>query len=452
MSLLSSTNFASASASGTDWRDTSKAVLEQLDSIRTKNDGFNFGFLYISDYLADDAGSIYNLFKSVLKIDNWIGSIGMGVIGSGESLVDKPAISAMIGHFPDGSFCVFPKDKSNIDFSQESALDKIDIELIDIAEGNREEQEMAFLDEDLERQGPRYLSHDVVQQWLIENTPMLSVVHIDPLSPHNPQETLEDLELSTNSFFVGGLTSSRSHHYQIANGLRNNAVCGAFFADNVPVATALSQGCSVIDGFHIVTKTDNNVILELNDRRALDVLQDTLRLLACKKLGKETVDFDSSFSTIKSSDHIPPEFKSLFRGQVHIGLPLNQSDQNDFLARNIAGIDVDEGSITLAETVETGQRLLFVERDNLNISSDLSKTLINLRNRIMAERGSFKPKAALYISCIAHGFSEQSSQSLSDISLIRDIIGDIPLCGFHAGGEINNARFYGYASVITLFF
>ena len=339
MPLLTSTDFASASANGTDWRDTSKAVLEQLDSIRTENDGFNFGFLYISDHLADDASSIYNLFRSVLKIDDWIGSVGMGVVGTGESLVDQPAVAAMIGRFPENSFCVFPRNKRGSD-----------LDLTEVPEEDKEEIEI-----DLEKQGPRCLSKDAVEQWLIEHTPMLGVVHIDPLSSHNPQEFLTDLEHSTNCFFVGGLTSSRSHHFQIANGVCDSSLCGAFFADHVPVATVLSQGCAPAGNIHTVTKADDNVILELNERRALDVLQDDLRLLAGKKLGKELHEFPGSFSTIESSDLIPPEFKSLFRGQIHAALPLKHSDQNDFLVRNIAGIDADEGSIALAENVQAGK-------------------------------------------------------------------------------------------------
>lgn len=443
MNLKTSTDFASAHACGTDWRDTSKAVLEQLDSIRTENDEFNFGFLYISDYLADDASSIYNLFRSVLKIDNWIGSVGMGIIGAHESMVDKPAISAMIGRFPEQSFCIFPQNK--LEEGPEAAMD------MDIL-GDITEIESDYPGGALEKQGPRYLSEDIVQQWLIENTPMLGIVHIDPLSPHDPQEFLSDLEKNTGCFFVGGLTSSRSHHFQIANGVCSNSLCGTFLADNVQVSTALSQGCSPIGKFHVVTKTDNNAILELDDQRALDVLQNDLGKMAFKKTGKDKGAIDNSFEIIEGEDNVPEEFVSLFSGQIHAALPFSQSDQNDFLVRNIAGIDVNEGSITLGENVQMGQSIFFVERDEKNVSSDLSKSLISLRSRVLAERGIFEPKGALYISCIARGFAENPALAGDEVSLIRDIIGDIPLCGFHAGGEINNARFYSYAGIIILFF
>ncbi len=420
MTVFTSTDFASACASGDEWRDTSKNVLEKLESIRTEGDGFNFGFLYISDYLADDVTSIYNLFRSVLKIDNWVGSVGMGIVGCNESMVDKPAISAMIGRFPEDSFRVFPQNEDDQD--------------------------------DLENSKPNQISHDAVEQWLIENTPMLSVVHGNPMSEEDPQETLRDLENTTNGFLIGGLTSSRSHHFQIANGVFDDEICGVFFADTIPVATTLSQGCRPIEAHHIITKADENVILELDDKRALDVLQEDLKALACSKLGKEPKDFTSTFGSIEASDRIPDEFKSLFRGQIHVALPLSQSDQKDFLVRNITGMDSDEGSLSISENISSGESVFFVERNDESVTSDLSKTLINLHKRIIAERGSFEPKGALYISCIARGFSEDQSPEQDEMALIRDIIGDIPLTGFYAGGEINNARLYGYTGILTLFF
>ena len=421
MSLFTSTDFASASASGTDWRDTSKNVLEKLDSIREDPDFFNLGFLYISDHLAEDAPSIFNLFKSVLKIDNWVGSIGMGVVGCGESYVDMPAISAMVGRFPQDSFCVFPQQADD-DESSDSHRQ---------ADGSIQEE---------------------VKNWLSDHAPMLSVVHCDPMAEHDVQNVLLELERTSNSFVVGGLTSSRSHHYQIANTICHNSLSGVFFSDEVPVSTTLSQGCEAISDFHTITRADELTIYGLDDRRALDVFQDDLRVLAAKRLGISVEELSGDLQGIETSDQIPEEFKNLFKGQVHIALTQAQSDQNDFMVRNIIGIDADEGSISISDSVMTGSKIIFVERDEKSVASDLSRTLVNLRKRVKAERGSFDPKGALYVSCIARGFVEKPSEEENEMALIQDIIGNVPLTGFYAGGEINNARLYGYTGVLTLFF
>ncbi len=413
MTLFTSTDFASASGSGSDWRDTSKNVLEQLVSAKGSSGDFNFGFIYISDHLAGDTTSIFNLFKSVLKIDNWIGSVGMGVIGCGESYVNMPAISVMIGRFPENSFCIFP-DQEN---------------------GTSEE-----------------IPQDKVKDWLLKNPLMLSIVHGDPISDTDPQVMLRDLDNMTDSFIIGGLTSSRAEHYQIANSVCSGTLSGVFFSEDIPVATTLSQGCNPISKYYTVTKSDGSHILELDNKRALDVFQDALQEFAKEKLGGKAEAFTINIEKSDTDEYLPDEYKRLFKGQVHIALPISQSDQNDFMVRNIKNIDMDEGSIAISDDIEVGNNIMFVERNDQTVPSDLSHVLVKLRKRIQSERGCFEPKAALYISCIVRGFNKAKKGEDEEMSLIQDIIGDIPLTGFYAGGEINNARLYGYTGVLALFF
>ncbi len=407
MSVFTSSDFASASAAGTDWRDTSKNVLEKLNDVRTDDDSFNFGFLYISDHLAEDASSILNLFKSVLKIDHWVGSVGMGVLGCGQSFVDQPAISAMIGRFDTDSFCVFP------------------------ATGDDQSS---------------------VSEWLEGNTPMLGIVHGDPMSEQDPQEVLKDLAMTTNSFLIGGLSSSRKTHYQIADELYENSVCGAFFTDRLQVSTTISQGCHPIAEAHTITKTDENVILEINGRPALEVLQDDLRALYAERHGIDVKSLTLDMRDMETSDHIPAEFKPLFQGNIHAAFPFSQSDQNDYMVRSLTGIYAEERSLSVAERVEVGMQILFSERDSKSVVTDLSEALVALQKRVMAERGNFQPKAALYISCVARGFSEDPSTEENETDLIHDVFGAVPMVGFYAGGEISNARLYGYTGVLALFF
>lgn len=413
MPLFTSTQFASVCIDGTDWRDISKNALEKLDAIRTENDSFNFGFLYVSDQLADDTNSILNLFKSVLKIDNWIGSVGMGVIGCGESHVDKPSISVMIGHLPDDSFKIFPEeDHENEDIGAQNEL----------------------------------------TQWIIESTPVLSIVHADPMAEKDPQDILRELEHSTNTFIIGGVTSSRSQHFQIANTVFENSLCGSFFTEDVSVSTMLSQGCKAFAPSHTITKSDETTILMLDDKPALDVLQEDLRILARDRTGKAPEKIQNDIKAIAAADQIPEEFKNLFHGEIHVGLPLSQSDQNDYLVRNISGIDADEKSLSISDQIAVGDTVVFVERNEDSMISDLTQNLINLRRRVETERGCFEPKAALYISCISRGFTEPKTPDAHEMKIIQNVIGDIPMTGFYAGGEINNARLYGYTGIFTLFF
>ena len=59
------------------------------------------------------------------------------------------------------------------------------------------------------------------------------------------------------------------------------------------------------------------------------------------------------------------------------------------------------------------------------------------------------PKAALYFSCIARG-PNLFGQGSVELTTISDILGDVPLIGFFANGEISNDRLYGYTGVLSL--
>ncbi len=406
MSLFTSTDFASVCAQGTDWRDTSKQVLEQLEIARTKPDYFNFGFLYVSDHLCDDTGSILNLFKSVLGIEHWTGTNGIGVIGCGQALTDGPAISAMICRLPEKSFCFLEQDQDTL---------------------------------------------KVPDEWLKINHPAFSIIHGNLSKTPDLQNELKTIENRTNSFLIGGLGSVNSNH--INGDIQSIPICGTSFSSDIAISTMPTQGVKQVSPFHTITKADGNLILEIDNKRALDVFQKDLRILAAKKLKKTPEEFITELQTVQSSDQIPEEFQGLFQGQIHIALPSTLSDQRDYLVRDITHIDTDLGAISISEHVGTGDTLLLVERNYETICSDLANNLVRLRKRVQNEKQCFAPKAALYISCVERRATHNGEDDPHyEMRLIQDVIGDIPLTGFYAGGEIHNARLYGYTGILTLFF
>lgn len=410
MSVFTTSQFASCAAHGEDWREAAKTVLEQLEETNEADPAFNFGFLFISDTLAEDAESILNLFKSVLNIEHWVGGIGIGICGSGESFIDKPAISAMIGHFDDADFKIFPP----INLEPEK-------------------------------------SEEVLKPWLDQNDPMLVVAMGDPMSDEDPAMILNNLETLCNGFMVGGLTSSRQTHAQFAGELYQDGVCGAVFSTAIPVASTLSQGCTVIGDMHTITKCDGHDVMELDERPAMEVFEDDLRSMVIKKidLDPDTVQVDKA--ALDDPKNLPEEFHSLIEGEVHAAFPVSESDGNDYLVRNIIGIDNDSGAMTISQHVSNGDRVMFVHRDHKSVYEDLSARLMDLRKRVQKDTGDFAPKGALYISCVARAFNEFDGDNENEMQLIRDVIGDIPMTGFYAGGEINKGRLYGYTGILTLF-
>ena len=115
------------------------------------------------------------------------------------------------------------------------------------------------------------------------------------------------------------------------------------------------------------------------------------------------------------------------------------------MVRNLIGIDLARGWLSVDGQAPTGARVMFVARDPKSAEADLAAMLDKLNNRL-----SVRPKGGVYCSCIARGPSLFGSPD-TEAALIRDVLGDFPLIGFYANGEISNARLYTYTGVLTLF-
>lgn len=389
---------------GTDWRDTARAVLEDLEKTRTDGDHFNIGFIYFTDTLADHAHSILGLFKSVTGIERWIGAVGLGVCGTGVAAVDEPSISAMIGRLPEGSFEIFPA----VDFSIEPA-------------------------------------RKIIDEFTDKKDAITMIVHGDPISEVDPISTLSQLEQISGCFLVGGMASSRTTHIHIADELMQGGISGAIFSGDVPVATTMSQGCAPLGGVHTITKSEDHIVMELDDRPAFEVFADDLRAMATLKSGKEI--------NTEKADILLSEDGELqdFQGEVHVAFPVQGSDTRDYMVRNAVGIDPDKGWIAVAQHVNDGETMMFVHRDDETVRADLSRSLLDIRERVSKQQGAFSPRGAIYISCVARTMSDFGESTRGELGLVQEIIGDVPLTGFFANGEISNHRLYGYTGVLILF-
>lgn len=374
-----------------------KNVLEDLGD-RVSDAGYNIGFLYISDVLAKDAESLLTALRSVTGVDHWVGSVGRGICGSGCACIDEPALSLMLGCFEKKVFRVFPA----VDYNAE-----------DLA--------------------------PALGRWFKKTDPLLTFVHVDPFTNPDPAHVLKALERIVGGYVAGGLSSSRTEHIQYADKVVRGGVSGVVFGQDVQVSSAISQGCTPFGGIHTITRCDEEMIQELDGRRAIEVLSEGLRELSLAERKK----------------HPPEEMGALdekdFQGEIHVAFPIQGSDQNDYLVRNITGISPESGEISIDYPVENGERLLFVHRNRETVLEDLSRTLISLRERVYKERGEFLPSGGLYVSCEARAKDDFGDVD-KEMMLVREIIGDIPLAGYYAGGEISNNRLYRHTALLILFF
>ncbi|MFO1060929.1 MAG: FIST N-terminal domain-containing protein [Dongiaceae bacterium] len=255
----------------------------------------------------------------------------------------------------------------------------------------------------------------VPRSWLDAAQPGLAVIHGDPRRP-GIAAGIAELAAATGAYFVGGLTASRNGFPQLAGEVVEGALCGALLAGTVPVAVGLSQGCSPIGPARSVTAAQGNVIQAIDGEPALEVM----------------------FRDIAAMAEPSP--------QIFAALPVPGSEQRDYLVRPFAGFDRARGWLALPEPVEVGQPIRFARRDRAAAEEDLGRMLDGLAARV----GDGRIRGGLYVSCLARG-PHLFARAGDELAMIRRRLGDFPMAGFFANGEICRDRLYTHTGVLTLF-
>ncbi len=89
--------------------------------------------------------------------------------------------------------------------------------------------------------------------------------------------------------------------------------------------------------------------------------------------------------------------------------------------------------------------ILFCRRDPESARHDMARMVKQLAGRLKGP-----PKAGIYVSCVARG-AALFGEAAVETRLIRESLGEFPLIGFFANGEISRDRLYGHTGVLTLF-
>jgi small ligand-binding sensory domain FIST len=251
--------------------------------------------------------------------------------------------------------------------------------------------------------------------WLAAQQPTLGLVHGDPRNPRSPA-IVADLAGATGAYLVGGLTASRAGLPQLAGALTEGGVSGVLFAQGVGVATGLSQGCTPIGPARTVTEAERTIVKAIDGRPAVEALR--------QDLGDAPT-----------------------REPVLIALPVAGSDTADYLVRNLGGIDPARGWLAVGAEVAAGQSIRFVRRNRAAAVADLERML----DRLARQAGDNAAiKGGIYVSCVARG-PHLFGPDAAELKLIRAKLGNFPLVGFFANGEICRGRLYTHTGVLTLF-
>jgi len=262
-----------------------------------------------------------------------------------------------------------------------------------------------------------------------------ALVHADPAT-HDLAALIGELsDRLPTGYLFGGLASSRSRTLTLADGVFEGGLSGVAFGRDVPLLSRVTQGCQPLSKPRRVTAAEGNLVLALDGLPALPLW-----------LAELDVDLGN----------VPKVVAALRRTLVGLtdegDEPLARGGQfgADTRVRHLIGLDPARQGIAVADMVEPGVQLAFCTRDVDAARRDLVRVCSELREE--AESGATPRRivGAIYVSCTGRGGAHFGAPS-AELQTVRRALGDVPLVGFYAAGEIARHHLYGYTGVLTTF-
>ena len=261
---------------------------------------------------------------------------------------------------------------------------------------------------------------DASRSWREQALASVAIVHGDPGSSELPSLLTQLSDALQGGFLLGGIASGEKLPVQIADRAVGGGLSGVLFSSGVSISTGPSQGCSLIGEKHRITRGQRNIIETLDDRPALDVFKEDIGEVLARDLKR-------------------------VGGYIFAALPISGSDTGDYLVRNLVGIDPENALLAIGDMIEVGMEIQFARRDAETAREDLAHMIEGMKKRL-----DKPPRGGLYISCLGRGRNQFGDNS-AEMKLVRELLGDVPVVGFYANGEISHNRLYGYTGVLTLF-
>jgi small ligand-binding sensory domain FIST len=190
-----------------------------------------------------------------------------------------------------------------------------------------------------------------------------------------------------------------------------------------------SQGCTPIGETWTLTKVEENVIHEIGNRPAYEVLAETFNQLSADEQKRA-------------------------RGNLFIGLVVNEYledfHRGDFLIRNLLGADPRTGTIVVGAAPRLGQTMQFQRRSAAAATEDMNELLAQARTRLK----STPVYGGCLCSCNGRG-QGMFGQPNHDAHLVQERLGPIGLSGFFCNGEIGpvgeRSFLHGFTASLALF-
>ncbi len=354
-----------------------RSCLNQLGNIPQ---GATLGFVYATDRLASEMPLVYESLCQAAPQVRWIGSTGMGIATTAMEYYDKRALVVMLTDIPSDQF-----------------------------------QLIANTEEMFPQVAPELVN------WCASEGCSSGILHAEPTYVATSYFMNNIFDHALAEKINGGLSSADGGALQIADGVFDDGISGVLFASSVETLTGHTQGCSPIGPVHEIDSADQNLVMELDGRPALEVLKEDVGEILSRDLRK-------------------------LGGYIYVGLPIEGSTRGDYQVRALMGLDVEQQMLSVGDYMEGRGKLLFCRRDGNTAREDMRRMLHQLKEQLNGR----KIRGGVYVSCINRGRNLFGDDS-AELFLISEILGEFPLAGFFAYGELYHNRIYSQTGVLTLF-
>ena len=367
------------------------------------------GWVYLTDHHAGRAEAVLAELHQRWPGVAGGGAVGVGIAANGVEYFDEPALSLMLAELPHDQFQVFSGARPLGDFAAHTAQ-----------------------------------------------------VHADPATP-DLGELIADMSRRTSAgYLFGGLASARTRALHIAEGVLRGGLSGVAFGRGIKLVSRVTQGCQPVGPLRSVTAADRNVVETLDGQPALNCL---LRDLQIEEMAEPRDALPRLRQTLVGLSDAPgatPPARSGFDTPARRG-----AFGSDTRVRHMIGLDPARRAIAIGEAVERGMQLAFCTRGTEAARRDLMRICAEIREEVepetlplaqlLARQGADPVDAApsgiagaIYVSCAGRGGPHFGAPS-AELAIVRHALGDVPLVGFFAAGEIARHHLYGYTGVLTVF-
>lgn len=427
--------FPYAHATHPQWPMAAALVLAQLRgqmALPQYASSPTLALLYITDHYAAQAEAILEHLSGELPlVTDWSGTVGVGIASNNVEYTDEPALAVMLLDIPADQYRVFSGVAPlGLGFEAHTAL-----------------------------------------------------VHADG-STFDLSDLVGEMAARTSAGYVfGGLSSSRSRSVQFAiaadgnlsghgsaSGVFSGGLSGVAFDESVNIVSRITQGCSPVSKARRITDAERNLVLALDGEPALDLMLADLDI----SLEQPEQAVEAVRATLVALAPALPHDGAQTDGDgpVHDAHALVHPTGNlgsEVTVRHIIGLDPARRGIAVAEHITVGSQFALCRRNRDAARADLMRIGAEIRESLEPQEASLalamdlhpdearaEPtvargiRGAVYVSCSGRGGLYFGAPS-AEMQLVRRALGDVPLVGFFADGEIAGQQLFGYTGVLTVF-